>query len=81
MKGTTIITCPYCWGAFSFLGTTFDVTTTYIWRFYAFKMNALLKSCNFFAWNFSLCILLLESKIRDHDNKIGDTKTQQWVYN
>jgi hypothetical protein len=29
----------------------------------------LLESCNFFAWNFSLCIMLLKSKVRDDDNK------------
>jgi hypothetical protein len=33
-------------------------------------MSALLKSCNFCVWNYSLCIMLLESKVKDDDKII-----------
>jgi hypothetical protein len=39
-------------------------------------MNASLKSCKFFTPNFSLCILLLESKIQNEDNKNKGCKKQ-----
>jgi hypothetical protein len=57
-------------GAFFVLGATFGITNVWIWSFYAFKMNALLESCKFFAWSSSLCItLLLKFKVIDNDNK------------
>jgi hypothetical protein len=43
-------------------------------------MNALLESCKKFAWSFSLCILLLESKIKD-EKKMLDAKAQQCACN
>ncbi len=63
-------------GTFSFLRTTFGITFARIGKFYTFKMNASLKSCKFFTPNFSLCILLLESKIQNEDNKNKGCKKQ-----
>jgi hypothetical protein len=63
-------------GAFSLLGATFGIITTLVWKFYAFKMNALLKSCKLFAWSSSLCIILSKSNVRNTYKKIGNAKTQ-----
>jgi hypothetical protein len=63
-------------GTFSFLQTTFGITFAWIEKFYTLKMNASLKSRKFFTPKFSLCILLLESKIQNDDNKNKGCKKQ-----
>jgi hypothetical protein len=45
-------------------------------KFYTFKTNASWKSRKFFTPNFSLCILSLESKIQNEDNKNEGCKKQ-----
>jgi hypothetical protein len=43
-------------------------------------MNALLESCKTFAWSFSLCILSLESKVRDDNKNVGCKSTTMCMY-
>jgi hypothetical protein len=63
-------------GTFSYLRTTFGITFARMGKFYTLKMNAWWKSCKFFTSNFSLRILLLESKIQNDDNKNEGCKKQ-----
>jgi hypothetical protein len=63
-------------GTFSYLRTTFGITFARMGKFYTLKMNASSKSCKFFTPNFSLHILLLESKIQNDDSKNKGCKKQ-----
>jgi hypothetical protein len=63
-------------GSFSFLRTTLGISFARMGKFYSFKMNASWKSRKFFTPNFSLCILSLESKIQNEDNKNKGCKKQ-----
>jgi len=46
------------------------VTTTQVCKFYDLENDAFIEFCKVFVYgSFSLCIILLESKIKDDDNQ------------